>query len=570
MRVTFDFSWIARVVGSGLLTVLLFATASNAQLLDFPPVTHPSLLPPGSWAYALPFIEMTKRDVGGGDHPEWVQGKTSYDGTYLTIQGFPQWITFPNAPFWYQAVSVGQASDEPLSVAPCGVPTEGGVVPQPIECGNFTTKVRVDSYTGAMVGGTSTDLVFRGHVILSHFACSDGVSVYPNCGTGGFGEVIDLDANGTLLTGKVVEMGSQYVDATTARFNFRVQVTGGLLAGAALGNNKFDSNAFDLGVDVTSANFTGSFAAGAFSGAAKGVGGGIQKVAGLAQCTGLVNGRVWNDINHNNLQDAGEPGLPGAAVTLTKTGLPVKSTTSDTNGVYAFPYVCGGDNQLDVSPPTGFMSSAPASRIVTVPAGGIVSGVNFGFFAVPTGNYASYKQSAWGAKPKAGNAAQLLASNFDAVYPTGEVVIGIPDTVGRYSITMTGAPVIQTFLPQGGPPAALTKSYVDPISLWKPKHNGKFGHHKMISQLAGNVMALQLNVDFSNKAITRFGFASLRVVPGGPLAGQSVGQVLALANRVLGGDAVPTGLTLQQINDVVERINRNYESGGVDFGYLQP
>jgi hypothetical protein len=49
-----------------------------------------------------------------------------------------------------------------------------------------------------------------------------------------------------------------------------------------------------------------------------------------------------------------------------------------------------------------------------------------------------------------------------------------------------------------------------------------------------------------------------------------VGQVLALANRVLGGDAVPTGLTLQQINDVVERINRNYESGGVDFGYLQP
>jgi len=134
---------------------------------------------------------------------------------------------------------------------------------------------------------------------------------------------------------------------------------------------------------------------------------------------------------------------------------------------------------------------------------------------------------------------------------------------------MTGADVIQTFLPQGGPVVALTKSYVDPISLWKPKHNGKFGHHKMISQLAGNVMALQLNVDFSNRSITRWGLASLRVVSG-TLAGQSVGQVLALANRVLGGDPVPTGLTLQQINDVVERINRNYESGGVDRGYLQP
>lgn len=569
MRVTFDFSRIARVVGSGLLTVLLFATTSNAQLLDFPPVTHPSLLPAGSWAYALPFIEMTKRDVGGGDHPEWVQGKTAYDGTYLTIQAFPQWITFPNAPYWYQAVSVGQASDEPLSVAPCGVPNEGGVPTQPIECGNFSTKIRVDSYTGAMVGGTNTDLIFRGHVILSHFACADGSLVYPNCNGGAFGEVIDLEANGTLLTGKVVELGSQYVDATTARFNFRVQITGGLLAGAALGANRFDSNAFDLGIDVTSANFAGSFAQGAFTGDAKGVAGGVQKVAGLAQCTGLVNGRVWNDINRNNLQDAGELGLPGAAVTLTKTGLPVKSTTSDANGVYAFPYVCGGDNQIDVSGPTGFTSATPASRIVTVPTGGIVSGVDFAFFAVPTGNYATYIQAAWGAKPKTGNAAQLLADNFATVYPTGEIVIGTPDTVGRYSITMTGAAVIQTFLPQGGPAVALTQSYVDPISLWKPKHAGKYGHHKMISQLAGQVMALQLNVDFSNKALTRFGLASLRVASG-PLAGQTVSQVLALGNRVLGGDPVPTGLTLQVINDVIKSINRNYESGANDFGFLQP
>src|SRR6266850_104336 len=567
MRVTFDRSRIARVVGSGLLTLLLFATASSAQLLDFPPPTHPSLLPAGSWTYALPFIEMTKRDVGGGDHPEWVQGKTTYDGTYLTIQGFPQWITFPNAPFWYQAVSVGQASDEPLSVAPCGVPNEGGVPNLPIECGNFTTKVRVDSYTGAMVGGTSTDLVFRGHVILSHFACADGSSVYPNCPTG-FGEVIDLEANGTLLTGKVVEMGSQYVDATTARFNFRVQITGGLLAGAALGTNKFDSNAFDMGVDVTSANFAGSFAQGAFTGDAKGVGGGVQKVAGLAQCTGLVNGRVWNDINHNNLLDAGEAGLPGAAVTLTKTGLPVKSTTTDSNGIYAFPYVCSGDNQIDVAPPTGFTSATAASRIVTVPAGGIVSDVNFAFFAVPTGNYATYIQAAWGAKPKVGNAAKLLADNFARVYPTGELVIGMPDTVGRYSITMTGADVIQTFLPQGGPVAALTKSYVDPISLWKPKHNGKFGHHRMISQLAGQVMALQLNVDFSNLGITRWGLGTLRVASG-PLAGQTVSQVLALANRVLGGDPVPAGLTLQQINEVVFRINLDYLAGAIDLKYLQ-
>jgi hypothetical protein len=48
-----------------------------------------------------------------------------------------------------------------------------------------------------------------------------------------------------------------------------------------------------------------------------------------------------------------------------------------------------------------------------------------------------------------------------------------------------------------------------------------------------------------------------------------VNQVLALANRVLGGDPVPAGVTLQQINDVVANINKNYESGAADLKFLK-
>src|ERR1700741_2369540 len=135
MLVTFDRSRIVRVVSGALLALLLCASAGHAQLLDFPPPTHPSLLPAGSWTYALPFIEMTKRNVGSGDHPTWMQGKKNYDGDCLTDQGFPQFITSPSAPFWYQAVNVAQASDEDVSVSPCGVPNEGGVPTPPIECG---------------------------------------------------------------------------------------------------------------------------------------------------------------------------------------------------------------------------------------------------------------------------------------------------------------------------------------------------------------------------------------------------------------------------------------------------
>jgi hypothetical protein len=57
---------------------------------------------------------------------------------------------------------------------------------------------------------------------------------------------------------------------------------------------------------------------------------------------------------------------------------------------------------------------------------------------------------------------------------------------------------------------------------------------------AGQVLALQLSMDFSSKGITAVGSGSLHLVSG-PLTGQTVAQVLALANTVLGGGPLPSG-----------------------------
>ena len=341
---------MAVVAASALLAMLLFSANSSAQVLELPPATHPSLLPPGSWTYNYPFIELT---VGTqGSFPEWIQGRTTYDGTYLTVEAFPQWITFASAPYWYQATAVQTSSDDPLP-PPCGVPDENGDPDPPLSCGRFMLNMRVDSYTGALVGGTDTDLTFKGHVILSHFACDDAALVFPDCGGGTYHEVIDVDANGTLLTGRVIEVGTDYVDGTTARLTFNVRITGGLLTDASLGTNKFDKSAFQLGVDIISSNFSGSFVEGAFSGQVKGLAGAVPLTLGLF-CTGLVNGKVWNDVNRNGLIDPLEAGVAGAAVTLRHGIDPPKSATTDANGRYAFPYVCGGDNAVEVSPTTGY------------------------------------------------------------------------------------------------------------------------------------------------------------------------------------------------------------------------
>jgi hypothetical protein len=112
-------------------------------------------------------------------------------------------------------------------------------------------------------------------------------------------------------------------------------------------------------------------------------------------------------------------------------------------------------------------------------------------------------------------------------------------------------------LPQGGTPSVLTSSATNPTS----SSAGVF---------AGQVMALQLSVDFSKAGITRTGLGNLAVVSG-PLAGHTVTAVLSLANTVIGGNtgALPSGLTVSGLNAIVDAINNNFDNGTTDNHYLQ-
>src|SRR5579871_1588901 len=163
--------------------------------------------------------------------------------------------------------------------------------------------------------------------------------------------------------------------------------------------------------------------------------------------------------------------------------------------------------------------------------------------------YTTYTQGGWGTTPHGNNPGSLLQKDFATVYPGGSVSIG-----GTKKLTFTSSTAIHNFLPQGGTPGVLAASATNPTS-------------SAAGVFAGQVLALQLNVDFSNKGITKTGLANLHAVSG-MLAGQTVGQILALANSVIGGGALPSGMTVSNLNDIVNSINNNFDSGAANNGYL--
>jgi hypothetical protein len=134
------------------------------------------------------------------------------------------------------------------------------------------------------------------------------------------------------------------------------------------------------------------------------------------------------------------------------------------------------------------------------------------------------------------------------VYPGGKCVIG-----GKYTATFTSAAAVNSYLPAGGTSGVLSKSYSNPTSM-----AGTFG---------GQVLALQINVDFSTKGITKSGFGSL-LLASGPLAGDSVSQVLSIANTALGGGGLPSGLSMSDLTTILSNINADFDSGTANNGYL--
>jgi hypothetical protein len=111
---------------------------------------------------------------------------------------------------------------------------------------------------------------------------------------------------------------------------------------------------------------------------------------------GSIGDFVWYDLNHNGLQDAGEPGINGVKVTLYDSSNNVLATThTDYTGKYLFTSLQGGNYNVQVDQVPGAASTlvqvgtdrsidsnadALHNAPVTLPAGATDLTIDFGFF----------------------------------------------------------------------------------------------------------------------------------------------------------------------------------------------
>lgn len=159
-------------------------------------------------------------------------------------------------------------------------------------------------------------------------------------------------------------------------------------------------------------------------------------------------------------------------------------------------------------------------------------------------------QGGWGADPSGNNPGTYLHANFAGAFPAG-LTVGCNKT-----IRLTSAQAVTNFLPQGSTPKVLTANYVNPT-------NAK------ISVLAGQVIALKLNVTFDNYDANFDANdtpLSDLVIASGPFVNWTVSQLLAEAEKKLGGCA--SAYSASQLNNAADAINKNYDNGTVDLYYL--
>ncbi|HLP75639.1 MAG TPA: SdrD B-like domain-containing protein [Candidatus Paceibacterota bacterium] len=231
-------------------------------------------------------------------------------------------------------------------------------------------------------------------------------------------------------------------------------------------------------------------------------------------------------------------GVAGIAVTHVDSGTPCAMlrtfTVTATDG-------CGNSTNATVSYTWKADTNAP---VLVCPPDITVSGSNSVALAC------GFTQGGWGAPCNGYNPATILSNYFNKVYTNGYVECGIPGSAGR-SMKFTSAAAIRAYLPAGGTPGVLGMDYLNPTST----SAGVF---------AGQVLALQLNVDFGDqKNITGFlgGLGDLVFHDSAsPLDGKTVRQILAICNTALGGGNVSaTGCSISYLNTLCDSFNQAFD-----------
>src|SRR6185436_5867023 len=165
-------------------------------------------------------------------------------------------------------------------------------------------------------------------------------------------------------------------------------------------------------------------------------------------------------------------------------------------------------------------------------------------------NGRSVTMGGWGAPPNGNNPAAYMYAKFALAFPQG-AVIGCNN-----KLKLTSALAVHNFLPSCGTPAVL------------PSGTSTNPGGSISNTLAGQAMALTLTLGFDAydpNFNTSSIFLGNQVINGGTFNGMTVSQLLAEANKRLGG--CTTTYTISQLNDALNKVNKNYDNGA-NLGYL--
>lgn len=160
-------------------------------------------------------------------------------------------------------------------------------------------------------------------------------------------------------------------------------------------------------------------------------------------------------------------------------------------------------------------------------------------------------QGGWGAKPAGNNPGVYVHANFASAFPNG-LTIGC----GGNTLTLTSAQAVTDFLPSGSTPSLLpVGNTVNP--------GGSYSN-----VLAGQLVTAVLNVGFDandpnfSSNTTKTGDL---VIVSGTFAGLTINQLIAEANKTIGGCS--SKYTPSQLNTALSSFNENYDNGTKDNGY---
>ncbi|MES2848976.1 MAG: T9SS type A sorting domain-containing protein [Bacteroidota bacterium] len=161
----------------------------------------------------------------------------------------------------------------------------------------------------------------------------------------------------------------------------------------------------------------------------------------------------------------------------------------------------------------------------------------------------------WGAVPQGNNPGTYVKNNFAAAFP-GPDYLTIGCSTGNKLKLTTWQSVID-FLPSGSTASALPAG-----TLQNP---GAGYSNVFAGQLVAVTLSIKFDLTFANFSPSTTRLKDL-IINSGPFAGWTVAAVVAEANKKIGG--CTSSFSFSDLNSVLDAINKNYDNGNVNKGFL--